>query len=166
MNPEGLLAIYGYPLKDPAAACHACGALGTVGRAIRKLGERETFHAQYCAACWPTESKRLSAQWDAATNAWLTDAIHSTDSIAPSLLSHAQSAMGAATWDGVEAFLRDHLLPAQQSASPRSRAELGAIAAQYVQLEKEYVGAMPPLVADFIQQYVAPPRATEPDAAT
>jgi hypothetical protein len=158
MEQEGVLVIYGYPLKAPAATCHACGTLGTVGRAIRKLDGREIFHRQYCASCWPTESKRLSAQWEAATSAWLTHAMNFGESAKPRLSPRRESAMGAATWDGVEAFVRDHLLPAKRSAVPPPRADLEAIAAQYCLLEKEYVGEMPPLVAAFIQQYVRSPK--------
>lgn len=160
MEPEELLAIYGYPLKDPAATCHACGALGTVGRAIRKVEEREVLHRQTCATCWPTEYRSLNAQWEAATNAWLTHAMNVRDSIEPSLRPHGQGAMGGATWDGVEAFVRDHIRPTQQSATPMSRVELGAIAAQYQQLEPELVGEMPQLVRTFIRDYAGPVEST------
>jgi hypothetical protein len=78
------------------------------------------------------------------------------DSIDPSLRPHGQGAMGGATWDGVEAFVRDHILPTQESATPMSRVELAAIAAQYLQLEPELVGEMPQLVRTFIQDYAGP----------
>lgn len=163
MELEGILAIYGYPLKDPAATCRSCGALGTVGRAIRKLDEREIFHSQYCAACWPAESARLRTAWDGEMEAWLADRMAGAE---PSPVANIQSAIGAATWDGAEAFVRDHVLPAQRSSAPPSRAVLESIATQYKVFESEFVGEMPPIVAAFVQEYSKPLGRTHGDSAT
>ena len=134
MEQEGRLAVFGYPLLDPLAACHACGQRGTVGRAIRKQGNQEVFHAQICASCWPGEFERLSAEWDALSR----DRLHRGEvALGDTNGLPETSVLGAATWHGIERFIREQLLPPEQVVHPAYRTDLAAIAREYQQLESE-----------------------------
>jgi len=52
------------PGRDAEAMCEACGAVGTIGRAVRTHpgGEPVETH-RFCNKCWPEESARYRARW-------------------------------------------------------------------------------------------------------
>src|SRR5450759_3530691 len=90
MKPSGL------PLCEGEQQCAACGARGTVGRAMRtnQSGEPTEIH-RFCAQCWPENAARLEARWNEelrlARDAWWRDPSSTT---APS----GGTAFESATW--------------------------------------------------------------------
>ena len=147
------------PLIDPAAWCHACGVLGTVGRAIRYRDEVEITHVQFCATCWLDASTALQAEWNAEDIASME--AHRRDPAAPPRPSTATT-FASATWHGTDAFLRDYLPQLLRADDAPSPAQLREIAEACRALVPDRVGSMPDRVAQFIAVYGSPERPETP----
>ena len=65
MTPIVTLHGTGLPPREPDAQCEACGAQGTVGRAVRfeENDEIREVH-RFCRTCWPEQSARYKARWE------------------------------------------------------------------------------------------------------
>src|SRR3954467_3914544 len=69
LTTEGSMAsgkLYGtkLPLREPEQQCEACGAQGTVGRAVRIADGPVLLELhRFCRSCWPEQSARYRARW-------------------------------------------------------------------------------------------------------
>jgi len=141
----------GLPLREPEAVCEACGAHGTVGRAIRTdaTGAAVETH-RFCASCWPENAARFRARWDeesrVATDAWMR---------APQTAPQP-AAMGAAfesaTWHNALDLVRLVNLWLRRSPPP-SASDLAQLAAEIVASAPEREGPMPFEIEMFIQMH-------------
>jgi hypothetical protein len=98
------------PLREPEAVCEACGARGTVARAIRTdaSGAAVETH-RFCARCWPENAARLRARWDeesrVATDAWMR--APQTAQLAAEMVASAPEREGPMPFE-IEAFIQMH----------------------------------------------------------
>lgn len=135
---------------EPERTCDACGAVGTVGRVFRRGATDAPINTQrFCLACWPSESERVTAQWEQDQAARLDEAGHeegSTESI------HQESA----TWDNA-VFLVTGIEAALQSEDSQkesiTKESLAQFAEELATSAPEMVSPMPGVIARFIQQY-------------
>jgi hypothetical protein len=140
--------------RDPAAVCEGCGALGTVGRAVRtdEHGAATEEH-QFCAACWPEQTARYRARWEEDHRRRVEAVFRGR---AP-----AASAAGpgtwfeTATWHGTLELVRQ-LEGAMRAPRPLATEDLARVAAQIRQWAPELEGEMPFEVEAFLQRYGAP----------
>ncbi|MBL8998805.1 MAG: hypothetical protein JNL44_15940 [Gemmatimonadetes bacterium] len=142
------------PPREPEQRCEACGAQGTVGRAVRfeEDGEAKELH-RFCRACWPEERARYQARWDEedrlATEAFFRSGVTG---------GHASPsrAFEAATWHGVLDVLHEiqRQMAPHQPPSPES---LQALARSWEALAKEIEDPMPLELEWFVRAHV--PRA-------
>ena len=142
------------PPREPDALCDACGARGTIGRAMRTdaQGTPTEIH-RFCARCWPERAAQLQARWSEerrlATEAWMR---------APESVPQPP-AMGAAfesaSWHEALTFVRE-VNRTLRSTEPPSAEDLADIAAELRTLAADREGPMPLEIEVFIQAYAAP----------
>jgi hypothetical protein len=147
-------ALYGtdLPLREPEHTCEACGALGTIGRAVRFNDDSSVRELhRFCRSCWPEQSARYRARWAEedrlATEAFFRNPIAGG-------LSCPSMALEAATWHGaleVLQMVHSRLKP----QTPPSAKELAAIAAQWKAIASQLDEPMPMEIETFIRQYGA-----------
>src|SRR5262249_33019129 len=148
MRPSGL------PLREPDTRCEACGARGTVGRAMRTdaAGVPTEIH-RFCAPCWPENAARFQARWNEetrlATEAWLRAPDRTPQPAAKG------AAFESATWHNALAIVREITLALRQSEPPTPE-DLAAFAEQLRAAAPELEGQMPFEIHAFIQAYGAP----------
>ncbi len=140
----------GLPPQEPNEVCEACGAQGTVGRAMRtdQSGAPTETH-RFCAACWPEHSARYRARWEEerrlVTDAWFR---------APRAARPPSGGMGfeSATWHATLEFVRD-IRRASQELDGRQLAGLGRLAREMAAGAADRVGDMPWEVETFIREH-------------
>jgi hypothetical protein len=144
--------------REPQAHCDACGALGTVGRATRYEAPPQVW--RFCRACWPAESARLRAAWDAETERWLRQPVRGpVERGAP---APPGSSFDSRVWEDAYELL--DLLegamarPAPPGSAAPTPADLRAFAAEMQQLAPDMDGPPPPRIAAFLQRYGLPAR--------
>lgn len=149
----------GLPLREPDAQCEACGARGTVGRAVRfeENDEIREIH-RFCRGCWPEQSARYKARWEEetriATEAWMR-APHEVP--APPSLG---AAFEAATWHLTLDVIRELLLDLrrhERGDSAPTPEDLARFAADLVEFANEVEEPMPLMIEAFIHRYGARP---------
>ena len=142
----------GLPLCEPEQTCEACGASGTVGRAMRtnQEGYPSEIH-RFCAPCWPEHSARYRARWQEedrlARQARFRDPLTAKGPI-------GGTAFESATWHGALEFLEcvnQTLRPSQTLTA----SDLAAIAAQLTESAATHVGEMPFEIEHFIREHGA-----------
>jgi hypothetical protein len=145
----------GLPPREPDAACEACGARGTVGRAVRYGERREPLEVhRFCAACWPEERARYDARWGEqdrlAAEAWMR--APDATSAPPSMGSAFESATWHTTLDLVTELwgeLRRH----ERGDGPPEAEGLARLAAEIVARAAEMEGPMPLAVEAFVERF-------------
>lgn len=139
--------------RDPAARCEACGAPGTVGRAVRTDGSGAvTEMHRFCAECWPEQSARYRARWEEEDR-------RRRDAFLRGRVPAAGAGPGmwfeAATWHGtldlVRQLERTMIAPVAPAVD-----DLARLAAQIRERAAEFEGEMPLEVEAFLQRYGAP----------
>ena len=139
------------PLREPSATCESCGAIGTVGRAIRtdERGDATEVH-RFCFSCWPEQSARYRARWEEenrlAHEGFLRRREPRPDG------SGGGMTFEAATWHGTLEFLRE-IKASMVAPVPPSRADLERIAADIRDRAPEVEGEMPFEVEAFLRRY-------------
>ena len=95
------------------------------------------------------ESARLNALWDEEDQKWLDDGLQ------PGMQARKpppNSAMGAATWHGVQNFIEQYIMP-HLDEEKFSDEKLSEIANGYKRVASELVGPMPAVVKCFVDSY-------------
>lgn len=148
----------GLPAREPEASCEACGARGTVGRAIRTAQDGEPLEVhRFCARCWPEESARYEARWREedrlATEAWL----RSAGTVSPPTRGMTfESATWHMTLDLLTEIMREvRRRERGEDAAPRPE-DLARLADEIRQQAAEMEGPMPLEVEMFLQRFGAP----------
>lgn len=141
----------GLPAREPDAECEACGARGTVGRAMRTDGAgHPTEIHRFCLACWPEHSARYRARWEeetrVASEAWLRDPAN-----APRPPGRG-AAFEAATWHSTLNLVREIRTALRPPNVPTPDA-LAQVAQQIQQYATELAGDMPLEVEIFLREY-------------
>lgn len=140
------------PPVEPDQQCEACGAQGTVGRAIRftPAGEIHEMH-RFCAECWPEQQSRYQARWR-------HQSVRERDArlrgAATGGLSGMSTAFESSTWDGVSSLidgLREHAMTRGRAAQH----DLRRFADEMFDTRDAHVGTMPFEVASFIAQHTS-----------
>jgi hypothetical protein len=136
--------------RDADAVCEGCGAVGTVGCAVRTgpSGEALEIH-RFCGACWPEQSARYRARWGEEDRVWSDQFFRGR---VPARGAGPGMQFGAATWHAalemVEQIERDMIAPV--APSPQALARLAAdLAHQAPHLE----GDMPFAIEAFVRRY-------------
>lgn len=135
---------------EPDAICNACGAAGTVGRVFRRSANGTPLGThRFCLACWPSESDRVTAQWE-QEQAALSSAASYQEGSADSI--HWESA----TWDNA-VFLVTGIEAELQSAESKHESDtlesLVQIADELATIAPQMVQPVPELITSFIQRY-------------
>lgn len=148
----------GLPAREPEVSCEACGARGTVGRAIRTAQDGEPLEVhRFCARCWPEESARYEARWREedrlATEAWL----RSAGTVSPPTRGMTfESATWHMTLDLLTEIMREvRRRERGEDAAPRPE-DLARLADEIRQQAAEMEGPMPLEVEMFLQRFGAP----------
>ena len=138
--------------RDLAAACEACGALGTVGRAVRTDGRGAVAEMhRFCLPCWPEQSARYRARWEEEDRR-RSDAF---------LRGHEPAGAGlgmwfqAATWHGTLDLVRE-IERTMIAPVPPAADDLARLATQIRAQGADLEGEMPIEVEMFLQRYGAP----------
>ena len=159
MTPIATLHGTGLPLREPDAQCEACGAQGTVGRAVRfeENNEIREIH-RFCRTCWPEQSARYKARWEEesriATEAWM----RAPRDVPP--LPSVATAFEAATWHTTLGVIRELLLDLrryERGDGPPTPEALARVAADLVEFATEVEEPMPLMIEAFIHRYGARP---------
>jgi hypothetical protein len=147
----------GLPLREPEASCEGCGAVGTVGRAIRNAQDGAVLEMhRSCARCWPEESARYEARWREedrlATDAWL----RGEPGAEPATRGMT---FESATWHATLELLADarrEMHRGQRGDAAPGAADLTRLAQQIRQQASEREGPMPMEIELFLQEYDPP----------
>jgi hypothetical protein len=148
----------GLPPREPEASCEACGARGTVGRAIRTAQDGEPLEVhRFCARCWPEESARYQARWREedrlASEAWL----RSEGQVSPPTRGMAlESATWHITLDLLADSRREMRRREREGAAPLRDEDLTRLANEIRQQAPDMEGPIPLEVDMFLQRYGAP----------
>ncbi len=141
----------GLPPREPSAQCEACGATGTVGRAVRTDADGRMVEVhRFCATCWAEQSARYRARWEEETrvarDAWLSDPVHIPQPPA------GGASFESATWHATVAFLHE-INRALRPPAPPTAEQLAGIAADIRAHAHEMDGPMPIAVMAFLRLY-------------
>jgi hypothetical protein len=140
------------PLKEPEQRCEACGAKGTVGRAVRIADGPVVLELhRFCRACWPEQSARYRARWAEEDRLSQENFLRNPR---PGGLATPSCAFEAATWHDALEILR-HLRMRMKPHPPPSPSELAAMAAQLKDFAAEIDEPMPLEIEMFVRRYTA-----------
>jgi hypothetical protein len=136
--------------REPGAVCEGCGAVGTIGRAVRttSTGEPVEVH-RFCIACWPEQSARYRARWEEEqriqTDQFMRGRIVARGA-GPGM--HFVAATWHATLELVEQVERTMARPL-----PPSPQQLARLAAEISKNVSQFEGEMPFQIEAFIHRY-------------
>lgn len=139
------------PRREPAATCDACGAVGTIGRAVRtdERGDATEVH-RFCVDCWPEQSARYRARWNEEDRRW-RDRFFRTEEPGPPGGNRGM-AFEAATWHAALELIRG-IERTMIAPVPPSTADLERLAEQIRQAAPELEGEMPFEIEAFLHRY-------------
>ena len=138
--------------REPDAVCEGCGAVGTIGRAVRMASTGDVMEAhRFCIACWPEQSARYRARWSEE------DRVHSDQFMrgrVPARGAGPGMHFVAATWHA-SLELVQQVEASMIRLSPPSPQGLARMAAEIQRHASQLEGEMPFAVEAFIARYGA-----------
>ena len=139
--------------RDPTAACEACGARGTIGRAARTDGSGAvTEMHRFCIDCWPEQSARYRARWEEEDRRRRDAMLRGR---APVVGAGPGTWFESATWHGILDLVRQ-IERSMLAPAPPGVDHLARLAEHIGGQAAEIEGEMPLEVEAFVQRYGAP----------
>jgi len=146
---------------DPHASCTECGIPGTVAVVQREV---EPLVSRYCPSCWGrVRGKYMEAFWNRPgkpeEQTTPEAMIAAFDAIRDTMLFQARERVrytASALWEDRLPFIEASLAPNERLSLEDRERHLQQMARGLAALAPKMYGAMPPKIAEFIQQYAPP----------
>jgi hypothetical protein len=152
MSPSSISLIYGtgLPVREPDRSCAACGAQGTIGRAVRFTHEgniREMY--RFCSTCWSDQRAHYRKKWtEESRREYERFAIeHPTRD-----WSDPPMAFEGASWHNALELL-GQVQGRRRPGAPTSRSALAVLALQFKRLAADIDEPMPPEIEELVRTY-------------